>query len=106
MGRGLIHTQQYLASHHHTCDFGLVGLAGYQGSGVLAAAQHGDIIREFQDFAQFVRDKDNGLALVHQAAQYAKELKCLLRRQHTGRFIHNQDVSSAIKDFEYLDSLL
>ena len=53
-----------------------------------------------------MRDKDNGLALLHQAAQHAEKLKCLLRRQHTGRFIHNQDVSSAIKDLEYLDSLL
>src|SRR5579859_3266421 len=102
----LIDTQQYLAPHHQARDFGLVSLAGNQFTGVFASSQDSDSIGEFQHFAQFVRNEDNGLAALYQAPQHAKELKRLLWRKHARRLVHNQDIGGAVEHFEYLDPLL
>src|SRR5260221_11578360 len=106
MGRRFIDTEQHLTSHHQACNLSLVGLAGNQLTSVLATSQHGDCISEFKHFAQLVGDEDDGLPLLHKATQNAKELKCFLRGQDASRLVHNQDVSSAVEDFKYLDPLL
>src|SRR5258708_10296486 len=106
VGRRLVDAQQDLASHHQACDLGLAGLAGNQLAGVLATPQNGDAISEFKHLAQLVGDEDDGLPLLHKATQNTEELKCFLRGQDASRLVHNQDVSSAVEDFKYLDPLL
>ena len=65
----LVDAQQHLATNHQTRDLGLVRLASDQFARVLAAPQHCDGVGQFQHFAQLMRDKDNRLALLYQAAQ-------------------------------------
>src|SRR5215470_9885515 len=90
----LIHAQQHLASHHHTCYLCLVSFFCNQFTSILAPAQYRNSIGEFEHFTQLMCDEDDGLALRDKATQDAKELKRLLWRQYAGRFIHDEDVGA------------
>src|SRR6266568_2984523 len=102
----LIDAQQYLTPHHQACNLSLASLFGNQFTRVLATAQYRDPVREFEHFTQLMCDEDDGLALRDKATQDAKEFKRLLWRQYAGRFIHDENVSAAIQNFEDFDSLL
>src|SRR5579859_2607260 len=102
----LVDTQQNLATDHQTRDFCLVGLASDQFARVLATAQHRDIVGQLKYFAQFMGDKNNGLALLYQPTQHPEQLVGFLRRQHARRLIHNQNIGRTIEYFQNLDALL
>src|SRR6266567_4788107 len=102
----LIDTQQYLTPHHHTGYLCLAGLPGNQFTRVLATAQYRNPVGEFEHFTQFMCDEDDGLALRDKATQDAEEFCCLLWSQYAGGFIHDEDISAAIQNFEDFDSLL
>ncbi len=51
-------------------------------------------------------DQDHGLALAAQRAQHGEQLVGLLRRQHAGRLVEDQDLGAAIERLQDLDPLL
>ncbi len=73
---------------------------------VLPAAHDGDAVGNFQHFGQLVGDEDDGAALRDQRADGDEELVDLLRRQHGGRLVENEDAGVAIERLEDLDALL
>jgi len=53
-----------------------------------------------------VRDEDQRLALIAQAADDVEQLVDLLRREHGGRLVEDEKLGAPIEHLEYLDSLL
>jgi hypothetical protein len=53
-----------------------------------------------------VGDEDDRLSLVGEAAQDDEEMIGLLRRQHRGRLVENEDLGATVKHLDDLDALL
>ena len=70
------------------------------------AAQHGDAVGDLQHLVQLVRDEDDGAAVGRHRAQRLEERARLLRRQHGGRLVEDQDARVAVERLEDLDALL
>lgn len=58
------------------------------------------------DLAELVRDQDDGLSLVAESLEDAKQVIRLRRGQHTGRFVENQDVGMAVQRLQDFHPLL
>ena len=70
-----------------------------------AAPQHRRMVAQFLDLLQFVRDVEDRTALVGQLAKGDEQPVNLLRRQHRGRFVHDQQLrilQQAADDFDAL----
>ena len=72
----------------------------------LAPAHDGDLIRDGQDLPQLVGDEDDGRALIPQLFQHLEQVIRLLRGQHPGGLVEDQDAGAAIERLEDLDPLL
>src|SRR6266699_2732380 len=101
-----IDAQQHLSSYHQACNLSLASLFGNQFTRVLTTAQHRDPVGKFEHFTQLMCDENDGLALHDKAMQDAKEFCCLLWSQYAGGFIHDEDVSAALENFEDFDWLM
>jgi hypothetical protein len=71
-----------------------------------AGAHHRDAVGDRHDLAQLVGDQDDRAALVAQRPQHAEELVGLLRGQHAGRLVEDEDAGAAIERLQDLDALL
>ena len=69
-------------------------------------AHDADLVGHRHDLAQLVGDQDDGAALRLEVAQDAEEMVGLLRRQHAGGLVEDQDVRAAEERLEDLDPLL
>ena len=59
---------------------------------VLALAQHGHAVGDLQHLVQLMRDDDEGLAVGLHVAHDGEELVRLLRGQHGGGLVQDEDV--------------
>ena len=91
---------------HHVRHFLRVGVLGEHVAHELAVAQHGHAVAERLDLVHLVRDDDDGLAVVAHAAQDGEELVRLLRGEHGGRLVEDEDVRTAVERLDDLDRLL
>ena len=71
-----------------------------------AAAQHGHPVGDGLHLVELVRDEDDGLSLVRHRAQSCEEPLGLLRREHGGGLVHDQNPGLAIERLQDLDPLL
>ena len=101
-----VDVQRNRVTDHHVRQGLRIGVAGVDGADVLALAQDGDLVRQLHDLVELVRDDDDGLAVFFHVAQHGKELLRLLRRQHGGRLVKNQNVCTAVEHLDDLDRLL
>ena len=72
----------------------------------LPAAEHRDPVGDLEHLVQLVRDEDDRHPLGDEAAEDLEELDGLLRRQHGGRLVEDEDVGAAVQRLEDLDALL
>ena len=70
-----------------------------------AATDHGDLVGDGEHLVELVGDEDEGEALVLELAQVAEELVDLLRHQHRGRLVEDDDLGAAVEDLEDLHAL-
>ena len=70
------------------------------------AAQHGDAVGDRQHLVQLVRDEDDRPPVGRHRAQRLEERARLLRREHRGRLVEDQDARVAVERLEDLDPLL
>ena len=91
---------------HHVRHFLRVGLTGEHIAHELAVAQHGHAVAERLDLMHLMRDDDDGLAVVAHRAQHGKELVRLLRGEHGGRLVEDEDIRAAVERLDDLDRLL
>ena len=106
IGGALFDAQQDTAADHQFGEFARRGFRGGEGAHHGALAHHRDFIGDGHDLAQLVRDQDDGLALVAQRFQDAKEMIGLGRGENAGGLIENEDFGAAIQRLEDFDALL
>ena len=72
----------------------------------LAAPQHGDAVGDLEHLVQLVADEDDRQALALEGLEDPEELDGLLRRQHRGRLVEDEDVRPPVERLQDLDALL
>ena len=72
----------------------------------LPMAEYGDAVGKRLDLVHLVRDDDDSLARIAHIAQHSKELVRLLRGQHGGRLVEDEDVRAAVERLDDLHGLL
>ena len=70
-----------------------------------AAADHGDLVGDGEHLVELVGDEDDREALLLQLAQVAEQLVDLLRHQHRGRLVEDDDPGTAVEHLEDLHPL-
>ena len=106
LGGALVDLEAHLAAHHQLGELLLVGVLGGDVGHHLPPAHDGDLIRDGQDLPQLVGDEDDGRALIPQLFQHLEQVIRLLRGQHPGGLVEDQDAGAAIERLEDLDPLL
>ena len=96
---------QRLAAHHHLRQRATAGFRRVGRRHHAPVAQHRDAVGDAQHFVQLVADKDDRQPLLLQVAQIAEQLVGLLRRQHGGRLVEDQDAGVVIERLEDFDAL-
>ena len=93
-------------AHHHVRQGLLVGILGGHVADVFALAQHRHPVGDLQHLVELVGDDDEGLSVRLHVAHDGEELVGLLRGQHGGGLVQNQDVGAAVEDLDDLHRLL
>ncbi len=104
--RALLDTEQHLAPHHHSRQPFLRGALAWHGVDFFAAAQHGDAICDLEYLVELVADEDHGHALAREQTEDLEELDRLLRREHGGGLVEDEDVRSPVERLQDLHPLL
>src|SRR5207245_3156021 len=71
-----------------------------------AALLHGDTYGNVRVLLELVADEDDGLAVLDQTAKHSKQLDGLLRREHAGGLVEDEDVRAAVEHLDDLGPLL
>ena len=103
---GTVDVQRHAAAHHHVRQGLLVGVLGLHIADVLALAEHRHAVGHVQHLVELVGDDDKGLAVGLHVAHDGEQLVRLLRGQHGGGLIQNEDVGAAVQHLDDLDGLL
>ena len=106
LGGALVDLEAHLAAHHQLGELLLVGVFGGDMGHHFTPAHDGDLIRDGQDLPQLVGDEDDGRPLIPQLFQHLEQVIRLLRGQHPGGLVEDQDAGTAIERLEDLDPLL
>jgi hypothetical protein len=107
VGGVLLHAQEHLATHHEAGQ-ALLGraLARHRLDGP-AAPQHGDAVGDVEHLAELVGDEDDRRAhVVAERVQDPEEVGRLLRGQHRGGLVQDQDLGVSVERLHDLDPLL
>ena len=75
---GLLDPQQHIATDHQASNFLFVRVLGDQMADDFATTHHCDPIRDLEDFFQLVRNENDRLAALYQAAQDAEQFNRFL----------------------------
>ena len=103
---GAADVQADRVADHHVGQRLLVGVLGGDVADVLALAQHGHAVGHVEHLVQLMRDDDEGLAVGLHVAHDGEELVRLLRGEHGGGLVENEDVRAAVEHLDDLDGLL
>ena len=104
--RLLFHLQLHITAHHHAGKFFLGGVLDVHGAHVLALAQHGAAVGHGHDLVQLVGNEQDGLAFLLEPAHDLHQFVDLLRGQHCGRLVEDQDLVVAVQHLQDLNTLL
>ena len=106
LGRGFFDGKLHVAADHHAGEL-LLGRAGdFDRANALALAQDGAAVGHRHDLVELVGDEQDALALFFEPAHDLHQLVDLLRGQHGGGFVKNQDLIVAVEHLEDLHALL
>ena len=95
-----------LASDHESRERLQRRRRGIDGRDRPTAAQHCHAVGDRLHLVELVRDEDDGLPLLGHRAERLEERLGLLRREHCGRLVHDQDARVAVERLQDLDALL
>ena len=101
-----LHMEIDVTAHHHGGQLLDGGVLGLYGADVLALAQDGAAVGHGHDLVELVGDEKDGLALGRQILHDLHQLVDLLRRQHGGRLVEDQDLVIAVEHLQDLGTLL
>ena len=103
---GLLDPEDHLAADHQLGEAGLGRALARHRVDLLAAAQDADPVGDLEHLVQLVGDEDDRHPAGLEAAEDLEQLERLLRRQHRGRLVEDQDVGLAVERLQDLDPLL
>ena len=98
--RGAAHGRGQRMAHHPLCQLGLAGALGWRFGHHLAVAQHHQPVRHTQHLGQLVADEDDGQPLRHHLAQGVEQGLALLRGEHGGGLVEDEDARAAVQRLE------
>ena len=104
-GGRLVHPQPYGASDHQRGQL-VLARVGPGGADDLPTAYHRDPVGDRLDLLELVGDEDDRLTGRLQRAHHVEQLVDLLRGQHGGRLVEDQQVDLADQGLDDLDPLL
>ena len=105
-GVGPLDVQHDRMTDHHVGHFLGVGFGRGHVADELPVAQDRHPVRQLLHLVHLVRDDDHGLAVVAHVAQDGKQLFGLLRGEHGGRLVQDQNVRAAVEHLDDLHGLL
>ncbi len=105
-GFRLVHRKADLPAHHQIGHSLRICLGHVQHIDQLAAAKDGAAVCDLLDLFQLMRDQDDGLAVIPQAADDLQEEFDLLGRQYGSGLVEDQDLRLPVQHLKDLDALL
>ena len=106
LGRFLVDHEVHVTAHHHPGQLFPGGVGNLNGADVLALAQDGAAVGHGHDLVELVGDEEDALALGGQVLHNLHQLVDLLRRQHSGGFIEDEDLIVSVQHFQDFRPLL
>ena len=104
---GALHAIKHdLAADHQAREVARGGVLRVHGADGLAAAQHGDAVRDRHDLVQLVGDENDGATLADHGAQGGEQNVGLLRGENRGRLVEDEHLRAAVENLQDLDALL
>ena len=92
-------------TYHHIGHLCHVGIFCCHAADVLTVSEYCHTVRQRLYLMHLVGDDNNGLAVITHLAKHLKQFLCLLRCQHRGRLVQNEDVCAPIKHLHNLHRL-
>ena len=93
-------------AHHHGGKFFRRGILNIHGADVPALAKNRTPVGHLHDLCQLVGDKENTLSLPRHPLHDLHQVLNLLRRQHRGRLVKNQNLIIPVEHLQDLGPLL
>ena len=97
--------ERNLATHHQAGKMVGVGTGGRHGGDRAALTQDRHAVGDREDLGQLVGDEDHRPPGGGHVAHAGEEPIGLLRREHGGRLVENEDLCAAVEGFQDLDPL-
>ena len=105
-GLGAFDVQVHAPAHHHFGQAFFRGFGGLNRADAVTLAQHGHAVAQAEDLVELMGDDDDGMSLIAHVAQHLEQAVRLLGRQHSRRFVQNQNVRAAIEHLDDFHRLL
>ena len=96
----------HVTADHHPGQLCLGGIRDVHGAHVLALAQNGAAVGNRHDLVKLVGDKEDRFPFRREIAHNLQQLLNLLRGQHGGRLVENQDLVVPVQHFQNFRALL
>ena len=94
------------AADHHVGKLLLGGILRVDRADVLALAQNAHTVGDLHDLVELVGDEEDGFAFAGKLLHRGHQLFDLLRGQHRGRLVEDEDLVVAIQHLQNFDALL
>ena len=101
-----LHVEVDVAADHHGGQRLGRGVLGFDRADVLALAQDGAAVGDGHDLVELVGDEEDALPFRREILHDLHELVDLLRREHRGGLVEDEDLVVAIEHLEDLGTLL
>jgi hypothetical protein len=98
-GFAFLDLQHDFAPNHHVGNLRWGDAWGWHGANHFAVSHHRNSVRDFNHFAQFVRNKNHRVASFGVLTQKLKQLFGLQRRENRSWFIQHQNAAFAVEHF-------
>ena len=95
-----------IAPDHHPGQGGRIRFGGWHAAHLPAVPEHGHPVGHCHHLVELVGDEDDRPPVIGEGAQRAEEVMGLLRGQHGGRLVQDEDANPAVQELEDLHPLL
>ena len=84
-------------AYHHICHGIYICIFCHQASNITASSENCHTVRQRFHLMHLMRNDDNGFSIISHFTKHTEQFFCLLRSQHGGRLIKDQNICSTIQ---------